>query len=377
MDNWLLNNILTFALAIFVVGALIPQILIISYRKKLFDNHDERKVHVGAVPRLGGVAFVPGIIFSVMLILGLCIKFNASNVEAVMHQGEVGLFFLFCSLMLLYLLGIADDLVEVRYRAKFLFQILAGILTICSGVWISNLHGFLWINEIPHWLGSLFTVFAIVYIINAMNLIDGIDGLAGGIAFITLGYYGLAFYDAGYYIYSMVAFGATGGLVPFIWFNIWGSTKRQHKIFMGDTGSLTLGMVIAFLAVAFTNIEEHGNIFAEINADVVVFTPLIIPVFDQCRVFFHRIKKRRNPFMPDRCHIHHKLMMLGMSPKITLMCILASTVLAIIFNMWMSKCGLGITWIVAVDFVLWTIINMLLTGGIRRLEKRNGERLYY
>ncbi|MDE6271647.1 MAG: undecaprenyl/decaprenyl-phosphate alpha-N-acetylglucosaminyl 1-phosphate transferase [Muribaculaceae bacterium] len=376
MDNWLLNNFLTFILAGVVVGGLIPQILIIAYRKRLFDSHDERKIHDGAVPRLGGIAFVPGIIFSVLLILGLGIKCNAHEIREVIMQGEVGLFFLFCSLMLLFLLGIADDLVEVRYRAKFIFQIIAGILTIVSGIWICNLHGFLGIGVIPDWIGWFLTVFAIVYIINALNLIDGIDGLAGSIAFLTLAYFGLAFYDADYYIYSMVAFGGAGGLLPFIYFNMYGSSKKNNKIFMGDTGSLTLGMVIAFLAVEFSNIREHGNIFADVNPITVAFSPLIIPILDQCRVFFHRILKRRNPFMPDRCHIHHKLLDVGLSDRKTLLVILLVDIGFVGLNWGLSVGDLNVNWIILIDFVLWTLGNMLLTKSIRKIEKKTGIILY-
>lgn len=376
MDNWLLNNILTFVLAIVVVGALIPQILIIAYRKKLFDSHDERKIHVGTVPRLGGIAFVPGIIFSVMLILGLGVKCKVAHIQEVMGQGEVGLFFLFCSLMLLFLLGIADDLVEVRYRAKFLFQIIAGILTVVSGVWISDIHGLFWLNELPAWIGWPLTVFLIVYIINALNLIDGIDGLAGGVAFIALAYFGIAYYDAGYYIYSMVAFGGAGGLLPFIYYNVYGDECHNRKIFMGDTGTLTLGMVIAFLAVEFTNIREQGNIFSDVNMIIVAFSPLVIPVFDQFRVFFHRVKQRRNPFMPDRCHIHHKLLAIKLSARASLGWILLASVAFIIGNWVLSIAHINVNVIIVIDFIVWTIANMLLTKAIRCREKRENIKLY-
>ncbi len=376
MDNWLLNNLLTFILAGIVVGGLIPQILIIAYRKRLFDSHDERKIHDGAVPRLGGIAFVPGIIFSVLLILGLGVKCNANEIREVMMQGEVGLFFLLCSLMLLFLLGIADDLVEVRYRAKFIFQIIAGILTIASGIWIADLHGFLGLQTIPDWIGWMLTVFAIVYIINALNLIDGIDGLAGSIAFLTLAYFGAAFYDADYYIYSMVAFGGAGGLLPFIYFNMYGSSKKNNKIFMGDTGSLTLGMVIAFLAVEFTNIREQGNVFADLNPITVAFSPLIIPILDQCRVFFHRIIRRRNPFMPDRCHIHHKLLDLGLTGRQTLTIILIADIGFVGLNWGLSIAGINVNWIVLTDLLIWTIGNILLTKSIRTIEKKEKTVLY-
>lgn len=359
-----------------VVGGLIPQILIIAYQKKLFDSHDERKIHLGTVPRLGGIAFVPGIIFSMMLILGLGVKCEAFRIQEVMAQGEVGLFFLFCSLMLLFLLGIADDLVEVRYRAKFLFQIIAGVLTISSGIWLSNLHGLIGLQHLPDIIGWILTIFMIVYIINALNLIDGIDGLAGGIAFIVLMYFGIAFFDASYYIYSMLAFGGAGGLLPFIYYNVCGSASKNRKIFMGDTGSLTLGMVIAFLAVEFTNITEKGNIFADINPIIVAISPLIIPLFDQLRVFFHRVIRHRNPFMPDRCHIHHKLLAIGMTSHQALLAILVASICFIVINWLLSEWHLNVNWIIVIDFTIWTIGNIYITKLIRIRENSSGKPLY-
>lgn len=376
MDNWLYNNILSFLLAIIVVGGLIPKILIIAYRKKLFDGHDARKIHTGAVPRLGGTAFVPGIIFSVLLTLGLAIKGSTPGLCFVLSQEIVPLFFLFCSLMLLFLLGLADDLIEIRYRAKFFFQIVTGVLTIISGVWISNLHGFLMLDSIPEWAGWLITVFLIVYVINSLNLIDGIDGLAGGMSLIALLYFGYAFYDANLFLYSMVAFAGAGGLLPFIFYNIFGNEGNQRKIFMGDTGTLTLGMVIAFLAVEFTNVSEKGNVFAHVNPVLVSFSPLVIPFFDQLRVFFHRIVHRRNPFLPDRSHIHHKLLDIGLSTHVALVILICFSLLFILINWWMSALNVNVNWIVLTDFVVWTLLNMLLTKLIRRREKKLGEELY-
>ena len=375
MNNWLYNNILTFVLAFILVGILIPQIIAIAFNKNLFDSQDARKTHIGLVPRLGGISFVPGIIFSLLFTLGIGIQFAEPGIREILWTGTVPLFFLFCALMLLYLVGMADDLVGVRYGAKFFFQILAALIVIASGIYVANFHRFLWIDQLPVWASWALTIVLIVYIINSFNLIDGIDGLSGGLATITLAFFGIAFYDAGIYIYSMLAFAGLGTLLPFLYYNIYGNPERNSKIFMGDTGSLTIGMLIAFLAIEFTNVNEKGNIFATVNPIIVAVSPIIIPLFDQLRVFSHRIVRGRNPFMPDRCHIHHKLLALGLTSRQALVAILLSDIGFIVVN-WLISPHMGPTLTIVVDLAIWTIANLIITKALRRREAHTGIHLY-
>lgn len=121
----------------------------------------------------------------------------------------------FCTIMMLYLVGMADDLIGIRYRAKFAIQIICGLLVIAGGLWINNLHGLLFIHALLEWIGYPITLFAVVFIINAINLIDGIDGLASGLCGVAMLFYGLVFFIIGEYIYALLAFATLGVLVPF------------------------------------------------------------------------------------------------------------------------------------------------------------------
>lgn len=375
MEHWLINNLLSFGLAFMLTGMLIPQILVIAFRRKLFDGHDSRKTHLGEVPRLGGLAFVPAIIFSVLATIGLSLILDNCEMIASLPAMLVPLLFLICALMLLYLVGIADDLIGVRYSAKFLFQILAGVFMIASGVWISDLYGLAGLHELPAWFGWPVTVLAVVYVVNSINLIDGIDGLASGLAALVLLFYGVVLFLGGAYIYSLVAFGAFGSLLPFIYFNVFGKASSGKKIFMGDTGSLTIGMVIVFLAVALTRYPFAEGGLLKANPMIVAVAPLIIPLFDSARVFFHRVCRRRNPFMPDRSHIHHKLLDLGLSPSATLGVILGSALFFLVSNVLLSMV-LDANVLIILDIIIWIAGNMILTAGIRRRERRIGCRLY-
>lgn len=375
MEHWLINNLLTFGLAFVLTGMLIPQILVIAFRKRLFDGHDARKVHTGEVPRLGGIAFVPAIIFSVLATVGLVLIVNSVEMHTALETTLVPLFFLICSLMLLFLVGIADDLIGVRYGAKFLFQILASVLLIGSGVWVSDFYGLFGLGTLPVYAGWPVTIVAVVVVVNAVNLIDGIDGLASGLSALALLFYGMVFYLGGKYIYSMVAFGAVGSLLPFIYYNVFGKAVRRKKIFMGDTGSLTIGMVLVFLAVNVTEYPFAKEEFTDVNPMIVAISPLLVPLFDVVRVFCRRLRCHRNPFMPDRSHIHHKLLALGLSPAAALTVILSFAMLLLAINLTLSMM-VDINLLVLLDIVIWIVVNMILTRTIRTREKRLGCSLY-
>lgn len=375
MEYWFLNNSLTMAIAFLLTGILIPQILAIAYKLKLFDSHDERKIHKGAVPRLGGIAFVPSIIFSVLLIVG--IGFNEGEILMVdaLRFSVIPLFFLLCSLMLLFLVGIADDLIGVRYRSKFLFQIFCSVLTVVSGATVVNLYGLFGLWGIPSWLGWIITAFMVVYIINALNLIDGIDGLCSGLAIIALFFYGAVFYFNGYYIYSMLAWATVGTLVPFFYFNMFGQAVKRKKIFMGDTGSLTIGMMIVFLSLEIMRLNVQVKWIPGVNPIITAFAPLILPLFDVIRVFNHRVRKHSNPFLPDRSHIHHKLLALGFSQRKSLGLILLGAVVFFMANLLASP-YVNVNLLIIFDVLVWSGANVILTRAIRRRERKTGQTLY-
>ncbi|WP_286524773.1 MraY family glycosyltransferase, partial [Duncaniella freteri] len=205
MAYWIINSLIVFALCVLLAGVLIPQILLIAYRRKLFDEVDERKIHKGLIPRLGGIAFVPVILLSIALTIAANIISGSPQFGNVFFNNSLLMIALFCSLQLLYLVGIADDLIGIKYRAKFVVQIVCAVLLISAGCWFTTLAGSLGIENMPSWMGMPFTAIVIVFIINAMNLIDGIDGLASGLSSIATGIYGISFLLLGEYAYAIIS----------------------------------------------------------------------------------------------------------------------------------------------------------------------------
>lgn len=165
MIFWIVNCSIAFLICVFCAGIIIPQILLIAFRKRLFDLPDERKIHHCAVPRLGGIAFKPVVYFTVALLLGINMVMGHSEMLSEIENDVRPLAFAFCSIMVLYLVGMADDLIGIRYRAKFVIQILCGMMLIAGGIYIDNLYGILGIHSVPLWLGYPLTILFVVFII--------------------------------------------------------------------------------------------------------------------------------------------------------------------------------------------------------------------
>lgn len=374
MANWTYNYFIGMLISIILTGVIIPKIILIAFRKKLFDEIDERKIHRGIVPRLGGIAFLPSIIFSFCVVIGFNLRTVELSLGEPLMMEMIPIFFLLCGLMLMYLVGIADDLIGVRYRGKFLLQIFTGTLLVAGGMWISDLYGFLWIHHCPDWLGWLFSIFLVIYVANSINLIDGIDGLASGLSMIALIFYSIVFFLAGEYLFALMAATTLGTLIPFFYYNVFGHAENHNKIFMGDTGSLTIGTVLAFLSIAMFRIPL-GDIPGNQNPFILAIAPIILPCFDVVRVFVHRVRNGSNPFLPDKCHIHHKLLALGLVQWKALITILISDATIVGGNLLLSSL-VQPTWLILGDIMAWTLLNFLLTHLIRCRERRLGIKLY-
>lgn len=369
---WLYIDIAVFICVMGVTGLIIPQILLIAFRRKLFDEVDPRKIHKGTVPRLGGIAFFPAMLFSILFVLGIVTICNGflGVYEVPINFRAISM--VTCAVTILYLVGMADDLVGVKYRAKFFVQIFAGLFLFVGGITIDNFHGFLWIYELPLFIEILLTVILTVFITNAINLIDGIDGLASGLSSLAFMFYGIIFYSLDLQYYAILSFAGLGTLVPFFYYNVFGNASKHKKIFMGDTGALTIGLLLSTLSLRLCSTPEIPD---HVNPAVAAFAPLLIPCFDVVRVYLRRIHRKRNPFLPDKTHIHHKLLALGLPQRIAMPLILIFGAGLILLNYWLGSI-INITFMFIIDLAIWILINMLLTHLIRVRESRLHTSLY-
>lgn len=338
----------------------IPQIISFCNRKKIYDIPDLRKIHRNSVPRLGGVCFLP----SMLLAFLIATAFHNNSFEGKHLQFSLWSVYFFVSLLLIYAAGIIDDLIGIGAKTKFTFQIFAAVLLPMSGLYINNLYGLLGIYEIPMAIGMPLTIFTIVFVVNAINLIDGIDGLSSCLSFIALAGFLYCFIQSNLIIYSMLISGMMGVLLPFEYFNIWGDEKKKHKIFMGDSGSLTLGFILAFLLIKVMMNKPDVTAFSQTSV-ILAYTLLIVPTFDVVRVSLSRLTHKQSMFKADKNHIHHKLMRTGLNQHLTLIVIVCLALFYIILNMVISTFT-SLTVIVIVDILIWLLFHLVLNRMISK-----------
>lgn len=372
MTTWLLIDLSVLLCVSLLTGIIIPQILLIAFRKNLLDEPDPRKIHKTEVPRLGGIAFFPSILLGLFLLYGFGLLCGGQAMTAQLLQNLQSLCFVSSGAILLYLTGMADDLVGVRYKAKFIMQTISALFVIIGGLYLGDLHGFLWLDSLPMVVAVLLTVILMVYIINAINLIDGIDGLASGLSAIACAFYTYVFFKAELYVYSALSVATLGTLVPFFIYNMFGNPLKHKKIFMGDTGSLTIGLFLSAMSLRICRIDVMPGGY---NQLVIAFAPLLIPCLDVVRVYLHRLRAHRNPFLPDKTHIHHKLLALGMPQRLAMISIIVCSTLLTLLNYWLSV-YVEITVLFIADMTIWVAANILLTRAIHRRENRLGQHLY-
>lgn len=288
--------ILAFITAFSITYFAIPSIIHIAQVKQLVDRPNERSSHSTLIPSLGGIGIFAGALFAITFWTPFEIFEELK--------------YILCALIIMFLIGAKDDIVPVSPKTKFIAQILAAaILVMMADVKITSFYGLVGIHDLPNWFSIPFSIVVIVFIINAFNLIDGINGLAGSISSIIAITFGVWFFLIDRLELAIIAFSLVGAIVAFLKYNY-----SPAKIFMGDTGSLLVGLVCAMLALTFMEVNNGlDSIYAVEAVPAVTIGIIIVPVVDTLRVFTTRILKGKSPFHPDKTHIHHLLLRLGFS----------------------------------------------------------------
>ena len=358
-------------LAAYMGQKIIPSILIISLRKRLYDVPDERKVHKRPIPRLGGVTFFPVILFVLCVLTAY--RISRDHLPNSMFTTDIAteMFCLFAGLTLLYIIGIGDDMVGIRYRNKFKIQIMSAAFFPLAGLYINNFYGLMGIHEVTPYIGIPLTMLLVVFITNAINLIDGIDGLASSICIVALSVFGVIFALNSYWIYAQLALAGVGVLIPFFLYNMFGNAEKGKKIFMGDTGSLTLGYLLSFLVIKYCMYIGPESQQTDGAPIVTAFSILLVPCLDVIRVVLGRIRRKAHPFHPDKTHIHHKFMAMGFGPRYSLVLIQTCSLSFIIGTYWAIYCGVNANIIFWADILIWTFLNLWFSKIIHRKNKQS------
>jgi UDP-N-acetylmuramyl pentapeptide phosphotransferase/UDP-N-acetylglucosamine-1-phosphate transferase len=356
-----IRMVLGFFTALLVSFIAIPPIVRVSHAKNLLAAPNGRTCHQGHVPALGGVAIFAAVVMGTSLFID-----NSGFEEAR---------YILAAMVIIFFIGLKDDLVNVKWRKKLGSEVLAAlIVVVLAGVRIGSFHGMLGIETLPYWFSVLFSSFVFVALINCFNLLDGIDGLASGMGISISLIFGFWLWRLGFDSYAVFSLALTGSLVSFYGFNVFG---KHNKLFMGDTGSLLLGFLFAVFAIKVLScqIPLSGSMYFK-SLPTMVMGLMIIPIIDTLRVFSTRILKGKSPFSADKTHLHHVFLKLRFSH------LQASTIIIL-----MNLLLFGLTWMMRnmsaftsslILFALATIFSLVpcyLSGTLFRRRNFTSRRL--
>ncbi len=341
----------------FFITGLITSVFLNGYlnnfflRRKLYDPINKRSSHKNKATRSGGAA--------IFLTLCFCYGLGRAFLDL-----DINLFSLIACCFVAFI-GFFDDLFDVYYVEKFALQIFAGIILIQSDVYINNFHGIFGVFEISELTAYIISLFVFLIITNSLNLIDGIDGLAGLVAlkfFIAISFI-LYFTDGSLYSYavnkeSMLAYSLTliGALIGFLIFNF----KTYKKVFLGDFGSLLTGSIITYFIFSILHTDNQVITDNWVNRSLIAVLLLIYPLADTLRVYILRAKSGNSPFLPDRMHLHHKLIDKGYSHVKASIIITILSISVLIFGFGISL----LIWNIDLSSILFEGTNIIVTISI-------------
>lgn len=332
---WLAGIILlTAAIVLYSV----PKLIELARMKKLFDDDsDERKIHEGSVPNIGGAG----------LILAFLVSYSL-HPSAVMLAGYENLV---AAVIIIMAIGLKDDLLVISANKKFLGEILiATIMIFGAGVLIENFGGVFGLYELPAAFAIFMSYAVIIVMINAMNLIDGIDGLAASVTVVASLLFGAWFFLIGHhslFVFSVILAVCYGTFLVYNW--------SPAKVFMGDSGSLFAGFSLSFLGIHFLNTGLHSDPIVSWQSaiPVILVAILVIPLYDTLRVFILRVCSRKSPFKADDNHVHHHFLRHGFSHA-------QSTTALIVINLVIVAATLVLSHYLTINWLLFTVVGFAL-----------------
>jgi UDP-GlcNAc:undecaprenyl-phosphate GlcNAc-1-phosphate transferase len=307
-------TILAFITSFLVVIFFTPSLIKVAELKNLTDTPDAlRKLHKRSVPTIGGIIIYAGTLFSYALWLPTD---DATDFK-----------YIVTTTLLMFFVGVKDDIIGTAPMKKLAAHILCAlVIVLMANIRIKSLHGIFGLYEIPYWASIFLSLFTMIVIINAFNLIDGVDGLAAGIGFIAAMAFGTWFLLLKDLVMACMAFALAGSLLAFLYYNF-----SPAKIFMGDSGSLTIGLIMSILAIKLIEFDRVTMIYplTQLTKPVIAIAFLIYPLVDTMRIFIYRMLNGLSPFHADRNHIHHRLQDVGLTHRKTSSLLYSTTLLVI------------------------------------------------
>ena len=341
-------------ISLLITSFAIPSILHVARFRHLYDDLGHfRKEHDHGIPRLGGVAIFVG--------------FTITSLLFCMTDKSLPINYLLTACIILFAMGIKDDLSGVNSNTKFIIQfVVCAILVILGNIRLTAMYGVFGIYELPYIVSAGLSILIILLVVNAFNLIDGIDGLAATTGIIANGAFAILFIYVKQYELAAVSFAMAGSILGFLRFNL-----TPAKIFMGDTGSLLIGLISAVMALKFIEVNMHttSKLPQLYEAPALTVAILIGPIFDTIRVFVVRILNGGSPFNADRNHIHHRMLKLGFNHLQTTLILTGANILTIIMVLLFKSYSNSV--LIVLIVLMSMLFNWLITFFIRSKERES------
>lgn len=341
--------------AFFVTVFSIPYVIHLAHLKQLLDAPNQRTIHESSTPRLGGLSIFAGF----------------ASAFTIYSTPDFVLMKVFAGTIILFFIGLKDDILPVSAFKKFFIQVLAtGIVMFLGDIRVSSFHGIFGIYELSDGISYMFTFVIIIGLTNAFNLIDGIDGLAGCITVLVnlvLAYIFIYLMPDSYFSKGIAALSLVGAVAGFLRYNI-----HKAKIFMGDTGSLVCGFVTTCLVIIMVEAkDDYGSYFLS-NSPLLGMSLLVIPIVDTLRVFIIRVLQGRSPFDPDKNHLHHTLLHAGLSQLSTLFVLISINIVFISVFWYFKQVDLSVQLLILIG--LGAALGMVL-GWLPTSHKKENKLL--
>jgi len=347
-----INYIFIVCLSALITAIAIPSILHVARARHLYDDLGHfRKQHDHGIPRLGGVAIFISFTITVLVFSIFDTSFSPS--------------YLITASIILFAMGLKDDLSGVNSSTKFFVQFIVSLILVVLGdIRLTSMYGILGVYDLPYIFSVALSILVVLLIVNAFNLIDGIDGLAATTGIIANSAFTVLFIYMRHYELAVVSSALVGAIIGFLKFNI-----TPAKIFMGDTGSLMIGLISVVMAIKLIELDKFTNtITPGVNAVPALTVAILIgPIFDTIRIFFIRITNGTSPFVADRNHVHHRMLRLGLTHLQTTLILASVNILVIVTTLYFSH--LGNFTLITLLFLFSIMFNWSITFFIRSKER--------
>ncbi len=361
--------ILVFATSFLVVLLATPSLIKVAILKRLFDAPgDTRKLHTRMIPTIGGIIIFAGTLFS----FSLWFPSKTIHDPVVLFNAMKDYKFIVSTLLVMFFVGVKDDIIGTAPVKKLVAHLIVGmVLVLMADIRIVSMHGIFGIYILEYWASIFLSLFTYIVVVNAFNLIDGVDGLAGGIGFIVSSAFGAWFALAGDPVMAALAFSLSGALLGFLMFNF-----SPAKLFMGDSGSLTIGLIISILAIKLIGFDVSAiqNPFVlNISKPVFAMAVLVYPLVDTLRIFIYRAVRGVSPFSADRNHIHHRLIDIGCTHRQTAVILYSINILIIALTLSLTYINANYNLMIVAATALAVVqIPFFITKKKNRSSNENG-----